>query len=801
MELEHTGQFEYILGRLSVGVAVLNCADLRFLYANAYLLSILDEPWCSQGVVGHRLDDVAPKEVQRLLLPILQQVCSTGQSRKLCGLPYEGFLKVRGRIYWRVSIELLSDFALRSVEESLGGTEISPKVEVSPAPMLMPREGEPLDGREISCGALLVTIEDETELVRSRLHLKAFQNVSAAIVGPVALPQVLDRILQAVQGMVGSRRCAVLLIDQPSSSSELPLAGWEGQMEVARYSISAPTISLAAYRGLHLRSRNWRPQVSERLLVGRVLRERRTLIVEDTRSEPGIELPLIDDNGVACRPGSVLCVPIFEPTLTSNMGESFSTNGSSPSTASMGAVLGTIEVYRRRAGGFPAEEVELLERFAQQVGLAIQHARLFRNMNHLAQVASRNARQRENIMQAIPDGVIIYDSRWHVVDVNYAARKLLGWSENVIGLHVTQALTSSRAIFQRDPRAIVDIVTEMEQAALERRVSELKMVGADSQQYTMSRSQAPIHDALGNIFAFVVIYHDVTEQAVARERIEAEVVARTAELAQRNQELESAKAASEDFFTTLAHELKTPLANIRAHLSALLAQDLEWSVKEQYDFLETADGQVERLVDMINQFLDASRVEAGVLRLELEPILLPELLEDLQDRLEALISSSQRHLEIRIPAGLPAVLADYELIISVLMNLLSNAFRYAPEGDTVRLEAEAIFSMLDRRLVGVEIRVIDRGPGMSEEQQAEIFTRFSTFAALRRPAVDRPGQAARERRRSGMRWSPATGLGLYISRGIIEAHGSTLTLKSSPGQGATFAFILPAASTSRREVR
>jgi signal transduction histidine kinase len=72
-----------------------------------------------------------------------------------------------------------------------------------------------------------------------------------------------------------------------------------------------------------------------------------------------------------------------------------------------------------------------------------------------------------------------------------------------------------------------------------------------------------------------------------------------------------------------------------------------------------------------------------------------------------------------------------------------------------------------------------------------LFTRFSTFAAMSRPSIDRPGQPAVERRRKSTRWSPATGLGLYISRGIIEAHGSRLTVASSPGQGATFSFTLP----------
>ena len=86
------------------------------------------------------------------------------------------------------------------------------------------------------------------------------------------------------------------------------------------------------------------------------------------------------------------------------------------------------------------------------------------------------------------------------------------------------------------------------------------------------------------------------------------------------------------------------------------------------------------------------------------------MFEDLQERLEALITSSQRRFEIHIPSDLPAVQADYEHIMSVLTNLLSNAFRYAPERDTVRLEAEPIFSSSTDHPVEVEIRVIDRGP-------------------------------------------------------------------------------------------
>ncbi len=608
-------------------------------------------------------------------------------------------------------------------------------------------------------------------------------------------------------------------------------------------------------------------------------------------------------------------------------------------------LLGSIEVYHRRARSFPAEEVALLEQFAQQAGLAIQTARLFRNIDRYARVASRSAHQKENIMQAIPDGVVIFDPRWRVADANHAARKLFGWPDTILGTPVALAFRASAARFEGIFAMFPNLAEQLEKRALAESIEEIKFVSAEGQAYTLRVSYAPIRDELGDLFAFIVIYHDVTSEAEERERIEAEVVTRTAELAQRNRALQKAKEeqelsharmtllldrmpsgvllveaedntvtlingqaihilqsmgvalpptrdgsastsyanelnseqllrqaslyapngaivhyeeqplyralvrgeaseaelhttrttgdlmyllanaaplrsangtvmsailvlheiskmkalerAREDFFTTMAHELKTPLANIRAHLSALLVRDLQWSSEEQFAFLQTADEQVERLVRMINQFLDASRVEAGALRLELEPLLIPELVEDLQDRLEALIASSERELRVQLPDDLPAVRGDYELIMSVLTNLLSNAFRYAPIGDMVQLTIEPQYDIQGKRVNAVIFTVTDRGPGMTREQQTKIFTRFSTFAALIRPAQDRPGQPMQERRKGSGRWSAATGLGLYISRGIIEAHESELTLKTSPGQGASFSFTLPTFSRKR----
>ncbi len=911
MEPGQVEQIEYMLNSVAVGVAILDAASLCIRYINPYLHALLQQPWRNQDIKGRPVADVLPETLPDNTLLLLQHTATTGQSIHYAEAPFEGFLESRGRTYWRVSIE-------RRRENNPSERDLS---------------------GELSEYNVLITIEDVTASVRSKLHLNAIQYISSAIAGPSSLHLVLDRILQVLQDMFGSKRCAVFLMD--SSIAELEALRQTGYEESPRIRLNKPqTARVAAQKGLHQASYDWNPQVNLKVLPGRVAHERHSLIITDTSTTPEIELPFINHNDGPYRPGSVLSVPIFE--LHPARRHSLSHASSGQSMSHTDTVLGTIEVYHQRARGFPDEEVKLLEQFAQQAGLAIQNARLFHSINRLARTASRHARQQENVMQAIPDGVVICDPRWRIADINQAARQLMGWTEHVLGLTISQALKLSHATFQDDISSLNDdnaLITLLEQRALEGKIAEEKLVGANGQTYSIRTTYTPIQDELGDIFAFIIIYHDVTEQVAARESVEAEVIARTAELKQRNAALQKAQEeqqitnarmslllerlpsgvilvsaqdvsihiinqqavqllqqigipleplddadeagkralghncehllrsvplygtannlltyeetplykalvygqsseaelhtqkkdgqeiyllvnaaplrgtdgtitsvilvyqeitriktlerSREDFFTTMAHELKTPLANIRAHLSALLARDLKWSSEEQYDFLQTADEQVERLVDMINHFLDASRVEAGMLRLEIEPILIPELCEDLQDRLEALIGSSQRRLQLNIEPDLPAARGDYELIISVLTNLLSNAFRYTPEGDAVYMTFEALHELESAKATGVKFSVVDHGPGISEELQKVLFTRFSTFAAMNRPPVDNPEQPTPEKRDKTIRWSPATGLGLYISRGIIEAHDSQLTLDSHPGQGATFSFILP----------
>src|SRR6266849_4369831 len=124
MEPGQSAQLESIFQHMAVGVAILDCPDLRLLYANPYLLSLLEQAQHPQAVIGHSLYELIPEELLGIAIPLLQQACSTGQKMSWSDIPYEGFLATRGRTYWRTTVERssLAELPTSSVEDTLHNT-------------------------------------------------------------------------------------------------------------------------------------------------------------------------------------------------------------------------------------------------------------------------------------------------------------------------------------------------------------------------------------------------------------------------------------------------------------------------------------------------------------------------------------------------------------------------------------------------------------------------------------------------------------------------------------------------------
>ena len=249
------------------------------------------------------------------------------------------------------------------------------------------------------------------------------------------------------------------------------------------------------------------------------------------------------------------------------------------------------------------------------------------------------------------------------------------------------------------------------------------------------------------------------------QELEGKVRQRTAELEEANRRLTELDRLKSDFVSTVSHELRTPLTSIRS-LSESLLSGVDIPQERRYQFLAIITQESQRLSRMINQLLDLSRIEAGKMEWLLQPVDLGEIVAHAVEINRSLFDDKAIDLTFAPADSAMAVLADRDKIIQVLTNLLSNAAKFTPPGGRVRIRA-----FVENGQAAVEVE--DTGIGIPSEQIEAIFERFRQVGDT---LTSKPGGA---------------GLGLPISREIVNHHGGTLTVRSVVDQGACFLMMLP----------
>ena len=254
---------------------------------------------------------------------------------------------------------------------------------------------------------------------------------------------------------------------------------------------------------------------------------------------------------------------------------------------------------------------------------------------------------------------------------------------------------------------------------------------------------SPVIDVEGDYIGRVLAMHDIT----------------------REREIDQMK---NEFVSTVSHELRTPLTSIKGYVDLILDGDAGDINEIQEEFLGIVKENSDRLVDMINDMLDISRIESGRIRLKVEPVNLADSIEGAVDSFRAVLNQTGRTIKTRVPESLPVVAVDRDRVGQVLINLISNALKYSPEGGDVTITAKHTDG-------SVQVSVSDKGMGISREDQKKLFTKFYR--------VD----TAMTREIGG------TGLGLSITKSIIELLGGRVSVRSKLGEGSTFSFTVPVA--------
>ncbi|HEY9089280.1 MAG TPA: ATP-binding protein [Anaerolineaceae bacterium] len=393
-------------------------------------------------------------------------------------------------------------------------------------------------------------------------------------------------------------------------------------------------------------------------------------------------------------------------------------------------MVGVIFIFRGYPDVFSANDRALLSSFANQAAIAVQNAQVYTSL-------SVEKQRIEALLDNAADGILILSASKTVESANAAFGRMYGVPHhNLIGQpHEQLVRWASAPQDQTLEKAEAGGWPLTEHATL---YVEGDMLRPNRQApLPVGITYAPLLSNEGHLINIIATVRDITRFRQA-------------------DELKST------FISIISHELKTPVALIKGYVSTLRRDDAHWDPAIINDSLQVIEEEADRLTFLIENLLDASRLQAGGMAIKRSDVNLPDLARRMAERFR---TQTTRHtFRVDFPVNFPVILADETRLEQVVSNLLNNAIKYAPGGE-IAITGKVLPDT-------VMVCVSDQGPGIPPDDIPHVFDRF-----YRGPDMARITKGA--------------GLGLYLSRAIIEAHGGNIWLDPAPDQGARFCFTLP----------
>jgi len=381
------------------------------------------------------------------------------------------------------------------------------------------------------------------------------------------------------------------------------------------------------------------------------------------------------------------------------------------------------------AESFSSSDQRVLSAFADQVAISLQNA-------HLASQLAQERYKVESILESSADGIITIDMERRILSFNASMERLTGWKrEEAVRSYCFEVLRL------RDSQGADLCQTRCPIAKGTKGFSSLDgiITTKDGQNVDVGMNYSIVRSPSGSLLTTVVNIRDIT----------------------RLRQIESLRSA---LLATVSHELQTPISIIKAYASILARSDAQWSQQTIRDKLQAIEEESDRLSELVSKLLYTSRLEAGDLSLNKLLLDLPKEAHKVSKRFVGLTEIHK--VEADFPPEFPPILADPEKIGEVLTNLVENATKFSPQGGTITIKGETSGNE-------ISVTVVDEGIGIALRDQERIFERFYRVE----DSLARPTQG--------------TGLGLYICKTIIEAHGGRIRVESELGKGSHFTFTLP----------
>jgi PAS domain S-box-containing protein len=400
-----------------------------------------------------------------------------------------------------------------------------------------------------------------------------------------------------------------------------------------------------------------------------------------------------------------------------------------------GRVLGNLYLTEKRSGAeFTDGDARLVEILARHAAVAIENAQLYHRLE-------LDRLRLQLLIEQMPEAIIVVEPNpERVTIVNRQASELLGWSiEAPVPLDTFLEMNPR---FDRDGSPIERWDAPLVQSLLLGKVlthTELTTMRPDGKQLTILVNGAPLVDDYGNVIAAVAVFQDYTR-------------------------LKDAEQLKDDFLSLISHELRTPLTTIRggSYMLAHEGSNLDASAREA--LLADIERESERLQFIIENMVQLANIRAGRYTMETEPLHMRLVIARAVEATRE--AAPDRQFDVSVEPNLFAE-ADPISVDQILLNLLRNAIKYTPTGSRVEVSARGHHGM-------VEVAVRDHGPGISDEDLPHVFERF------------RRGSASQRSRVEGM------GVGLYLAKNLVEAHGGTIRADRPPDGGTLMRFTLPA---------